>query len=140
MPVTNQQAVLDRDLTDALATIRERVQGTLYAFTEYDAHDFNPLYVDDATVVMYEDEAAMYDHFEEIHDYVNVDFTERDLFTDTLFPVADRVEYMTTCMDYLKIVRVYRGQQGVFLGLDPGEPAVPLVEPVRAAMGLDEEG
>jgi len=93
MPGTNQQAVLDRDLTDSLATIRERVQGTLYAFTEYDAHDINPLYVDDATV-------AMYDHFEEIHDDVNVDFTEQDLLTDTLFPVADRVEYMITCMDY----------------------------------------
>lgn len=134
MSVTNAREIVEFDVESALATARERVEGELYAAVEYDSEGFNVLYASDTTVEGYEDEAAMREHFQQIHDYVNVDFTEIELFTGALFPEADRVDYLTTTMDYLKLVRVYRGRQGVLLGLDPDEPVEPLVRPFLDAM------
>jgi len=106
----------------------------VFAVAEYDAERLNLLYVDDAAREMYPSEAVMYDHFETIHSYVHVDFAESKLFTDELFPPAETVEYVVTAMDFLTIIRVYRGDVGIFLSVSPDEPIVPLVAVVRAAL------
>jgi hypothetical protein len=67
-------------------------------------------------------------HFGRIHDYVNIDFTETELFTQDLFDVADRVRYKATGLDVMTILRVYLGDQtGLFLAIDRGDPVEPLV-------------
>lgn len=114
-----------------VSRLRGRVDETLYAVAEYDAEALELLYVDDATRTMYPSEAVMHDHFEEIHSYVHVDFVESELFTDELFPVAEEVEHIVTGMDFLKLIRVYRDEKGVFLAVDPDEPVMPLVEVVQ---------
>lgn len=115
--------------------LRERTDGTLFAVAEYDVDDVELLYVDEATRAFYRNDEEMYDHFETIHSYVHVDFVEMGLFTDELFPLADDVDYVVTAMDFLKLVRVYHGDVGIFLSVDPDESVVPLVEVVREAFG-----
>lgn len=137
MSVSNASEVVDFDADAALDAVRERVEGQLYAFVEYDGEAFNPLYVDEAALSFYEDREQMAAHFERIHSYVHVDFTEIEMFTDTLFPLADRVAYITTAMDYMTFVRVYDGRQGVFLALEPDEPVQPLVDAIEAVVAGD---
>lgn len=81
----------------------------------------------------YPDQQAMTEHFEEIHSYVNVDFTEIELFTEELFPISDRVRYLTTAFDTFTLVRIYFGEEGMFVALDPKESVEPVVDAVETA-------
>jgi hypothetical protein len=104
------------------------VDGTLYSLVEFDREAFNPLFVSATTRSLYDSEAEMAAHFGRIHDYVNIDFTETELFTQDLFDVADRVRYKATGLDVMTILRVYLGNQtGLFLAIDRGDPVEPLV-------------
>lgn len=139
MPVTNRSTLVDVDGDAALEAARRTVEGTLYSFCEYDAESFRPLYVDERTIAMYDDREAMIDHFDRIHANVHMDFMQVELFRNTLFPVAERVEYITTKMDFLKIVRFYVGDQGLFLAVEPDEPVEPLAEAIEDATGWPEK-
>jgi len=134
MAISNPSRVVSFDADRIRGVVEDAVQGTLRSFVEYDADTFHPLYVDDLTLSFYEDEAEMYEHFERIHSHASLDFTEIDLFTDELFPVADRVRYLATGFDAFTIVRVYLDREGLFLALDPGEPVEPLIEAIEAAV------
>jgi len=129
--------IADIDGTRLLRRLRDRVEGRLFALAEYDTERLNLLYLGDAAREMYPSEEVMSDHFETIHSYVHVDFAEIELFTDELFPSAERVEYVVTGMDFLTIIRVYCDGVGIFLSVSPDEPVVPLVEAVRAELGSD---
>lgn len=108
----------------------DTVDGTLRSFVEFTDEEFELVYVDEVTRSFYDDDAHMMEHFEEIHSYVHIDFTETDFFTDRLFPVASDVRYHATSLDVFALVRVYFGDEGVFVALDHGEP----IEPVVAAL------
>ena len=131
--MSNPGEVVDFDAEAACEAVMDVVEGELRTFVEFDAERFNPVYVDDVTLAFYEDEAHMYEHFGRIHDYVNVDLAEIDLFVGELLPVADRVEYLVTAMDAFTLLRYYVGRQGILLGLDPDEPVEPVVEALRDA-------
>ncbi len=130
MPFTNDSAVVDLDVSAVRDAVLETVDGELLSLVEFDVREFNPVYVADATMAMYEDADHMRAHFERIHDYVHLDFTEQDLFTTELLPTEDRVHSITTRMDSITVVRFYHGDEGLFLALEAGEP----VEPVVAAI------
>lgn len=110
--------------------VEETVEGSLRSFVEFDEETFHLVYVDDVSLSFYEDEAEMMEHFEQIHSYVHLDFMEKGFFTEDIFPLADRVRYITTSLGVFTIVRVYFGDEGLFLALDSGEE----VEPVAAAV------
>jgi hypothetical protein len=116
-------------MTDA---VQETVDGTLRSCVEFDEDDFNVLYVDDLTVSFYEDEAHMMSHFEEIHSYVHLDFTEMSFYTEDLLPLANRVRYLATSLDVFTVLRVYFGDEGLFVALDPDESVEPVVEAIEA--------
>jgi len=133
MAITNASKVVSFDAGDVARAVREAATGTVRSVVEYDREEFNPLYVDDVTMSFYPDEERMYEHFEEIHSYVHVDFTEMSLFTDELFPVADDVRYLTAGFDAMTLLRVYFDDEGLFIALDPEEPVEPIVEAVEDA-------
>lgn len=137
MPVTNASAVVEFDADAACEAAQEAVSGTLRTFVEFDADSFNALYVDDVTLAFYEDEDHMRAHFSQLHSYVYLDLAEMDLFTEELFPVAERVEYITTSLDFFKLVRVYYDDQGLFLALDHDEPVEPVIRAIGQAVGND---
>lgn len=134
MPISRESQVVDFDAEAACDAVRETVEGSLRSFVEFDAERFNPIYVDDATLAAYDDEAHMEEHFARVHSYVHVDFAEMELIVEELFSVADRVEYLVTAMDAFTLVRFYVGDQGVFLALDPGEPVEPVIAAIREAI------
>jgi hypothetical protein len=131
MPVRNASEVVAFDADAACEAVQATVSGTLRSFVEFDRESFNPLYVDDSTRSFYDDEEHMLEHFSQLHSYVYLDLTEMDLFTDELFPVAERVKYITTALDFFKLVRVYYGDEGLFLALDHDEPVEPIVRAIR---------
>ncbi|MDX1746285.1 MAG: hypothetical protein R3324_10135, partial [Halobacteriales archaeon] len=70
-------------------------------------------------------------HFEKIHGFVNLDYSEMDLFTDELFPASEDVRYLVAGLDLFTMVRVYVDDCGYFIALDPDEPVVPAVRAVE---------
>lgn len=131
MPAINRSELAAFDADSVREAVRETVSGPLYSFCEYDTESFRPLYLDDRTVSMYDSREAMLEHFELIHTHVHMDFMQSNLFRETLFPDAERVEYITTAMDFLKILRVYVGDNGLFIAIDPDEPVVPIVDAIK---------
>lgn len=141
MPATNRSTLSSFDADAVRRAVMESVSGTLYSFCEYDTESFRPLYVDDRTLAMYESKEAMVEHFDRIHNHVHMDFMQMNLFRNTLFPAAERVEYITTAMDFLKIVRFYVGDEGLFIAIDPDEPVEPLVDTIEETIGrLPDQG
>lgn len=138
MSVRKTSEILGVDDEAVVEAVRAAVDGNLYSLVEFDSESFNPLYVSEQTVAMYESEAHMNDHFGEIHDYVNLDFTEIQLFTQDLLPVASRVRYMTTALDVMTLVRLYvDDRNGFFLALPPETPVEPVVAAVANAIDTD---
>lgn len=131
MPVSNPGLTsLDAEaMRDAAA---DAVDGTLRSFVEFTDEEFRLVYVDDVTRSFYDDESHMMEHFEEIHSYVHIDFTETDFFTDRLFPLASDLRYHATSLDVFTLVRVYFGDEGIFVALDHEEPVEPVVAAVEA--------
>lgn len=140
MPASNASSIVSFDGDAVRSVLEEHVEGTLRSLVEYDQDGFNPLYVDDVTLSFYEDEAAMNAHFEQLHSYIHLDFTELDLFTEELFPVCDRVRYLATGFDLFTLVRVYVDREGLFLALDPDEPVEPLVRAIEETVLESDDG
>lgn len=134
MPVQNASEVVEFDADAACEAVQSTVSGTLRSFVEFDGDAFNPLFVDDSTLAFYDDEEHMLAHFSQLHSYVYLDLAEMDLFTQELFPVADRVEYITTTLDFFKLVRIYYDDEGLFLALDHDEPVEPIVRAISGAL------
>ena len=135
MPVRNPSELVDFDADAAREAVESTVSGTLRSFVEFDSETFNPLYVDDSTLAFYDDEDHMRAHFAKLHSYLYLDLAEADLFTGELFPIAEEVQYITTALDLFKLVRIYHGEQGVFVALDHDEPVEPVVGAVREVIG-----
>lgn len=118
--------VVDEDVVE---TMKAAANGPVFVVVEFTPDEFMVVYASSGTRDMYEDEEAMYDYFEVVHDYVNLDLAEIDLFTDNLFPVADDVRYITTALDIGKMIRAYIGERrGVFIGLPMEAEVEPVVE------------
>ena len=131
MPVQNASELVDFDADAAREAAESTVAGTLRSFVEFDSEAFNALFVDDSTLAFYDDEDHMQAHFAKLHSYLYLDLAEADPFTGELFPIAEEVNYITTALDLFKLVRVYRGEEGLFLALDHDEPVEPVVNAVR---------
>lgn len=130
--MSNASEVVSFDADAMTEAAQEAVEGSVRTFVEFDGDEFNVLYADDFTLSIYDDESHMLAHFEEIHSYVNLDFTEMSFYTEDLFPAANRVRYLATSFDLFTAVRVYIGDEGLFVTLDPGEPVEPVVEAIEA--------
>ena len=137
MSVSNPSEIAAIDAEAVREAIEEVIDGPLRSLVEYDSEEFNPLYIDDTSLAFYEDEAEMLEHFERIHAYVNLDFTEIELFTEELLPITERLDYIATRLDAFTIIRVYLGEVGLFVAVDAGEPVEAIVGAIGAAVDAD---
>lgn len=124
---------------DAALEAALSVTDGVHICVEYDVEGFNALYIDDRTLGLYGGEEPALDHFEEVHSYVNVDFTERDLFEDVLF-AAGEVRAFVTYMEYTIAVRFLRENDGIFFALDPNAPVTEMLQAIREALSDGGEG
>ena len=134
MAIRSDSRVVEFDADAALAAAEDVAGSDLYSFVEYDVEEYNVQYLSDFALQMYETEEQAYDHFDRIHSHVHLDFTEIDLFTEGLFPIAEDVEYVTTSLDFMKLVRVYHDDMGIFVSLAPHIDEVPVIEAIRNHM------
>lgn len=128
--MTDRDVSFEPVVDDAVVErVKEAADGPVFVVVEFTPDEFGLAYASSATRDMHEDEDAMYDYFETVHEYVNLDLTEIDLFTENLFPVADEVRYITTALDIGKMIRVYVGdRRGVFVGLPSDAEVEPVVQ------------
>lgn len=133
--VRNETELVDVDGNVLADRLGETVAGTLYSLVEYDESGLNIVYADPATMEFYRSRDHLVEHFEQVHSHAHVDFEQMELFTDALFPVADRVEYMTTAMDFMKLVRVYNDRNGLFVAIEPDEPVQPVIDAIQGLTG-----
>ncbi|UPW00590.1 hypothetical protein M0R88_00460 [Halorussus gelatinilyticus] len=134
MVVSEDSMLVGFDADAALAAARSVDGASVRLCVEYTPDEFHTLYADETTMALYAgDEDEMRDHFEEVHGYVHMDFTERDLFAD-LFRGAGEVRSFVTYMDHVTLVRVLVGQQGLLLTADPDTDVTELVGAVEAEL------
>lgn len=131
MPVSHPASIHPVDAATLREGLFDAVDGTLRSLVEFDREGFNVLYADDVTLSFYDSEAGMREHFEQIHGFVELDYTEMDLFTGELFPASDSVRYLASGLDLFTMVRVYVGGCAYFLALDSDEPVLPAVRAVE---------
>lgn len=128
MVVSEPSTLVDFDADAALSAAREVSDGAIHLCVEYTPEEFHTLYADEITMALYGgDREEMTDHFEEVHSYVHVDFTERDLFGD-VFRGAGEVRSFVTYMENVTLVRVLVGQEGLFLTTDPDADVTRVVD------------
>ena len=130
MAVSENSTLVDFDADAALTAALEATDDGVFLFVEYTSEGFHTLYADDVTVTLYGDAETMNEHFEEVHSYVHVDFTEQDLF-EQLFVGAGGVRSFVTYMDNVVLVRVFADGQGLFFTLGPNADVTPAVEAVE---------
>ncbi|WP_435175140.1 hypothetical protein [Halorussus sp. AFM4] len=134
MVISEPSGLVDFEADAAVAAARGEAGDAVRLCVEYTPEEFRTLYADDQTLALYGgDREAMVDHFEEVHSYVHVDFTERDLFSD-VFRGAGEVRSFVTFMEHVAVIRVLVGQQGLFLAVDPDADVTALVEAVEAEL------
>jgi hypothetical protein len=133
MVVSEDSTLVDFDADAALASARESFEDEIRLCVEYTAEEFHTLYADETTLTLYGDREQMADHFEEVHSYVHVDFTERDLFRD-LFVGAGGVRSFVAQMEHVTLIRVLDGEQGLFLSVTPETDVTGIVEAVEAEL------
>jgi hypothetical protein len=132
--VENTSQLVEFDAEAGLTAAREVAGESLYSFIEYTSAEYNVLYASQQTVDLYGSREAMHDHFDGIHSYVHIDFTERDLFSEELLPHAGEVRTIATRQERLTLVRLFHGDGGLVVSLDPDEPIVPVLDAVESAI------
>jgi len=133
MVVSEESTIVDFDAEAALAAARDADGDAVHLCVEYTAEEFHTLYADDVTMTLYGDREEMRSHFEEVHSYVHIDFTEKDLFGE-IFRAAGEVRSFVTMMDHAALIRVIVGQQGLFLSVHPDADVTALVAAVEDAI------
>jgi hypothetical protein len=138
--------VVSFDVGAAIAGIESAIAGiesaiadpdVLHVVAVFTPDTYELAYTDDLAKSFYPSDDEMTAHFDRIHQYAGIDFSEIGLFVDDLFPVADGLEYMVTGLDYMTLVRVYAGQEGLFLSVDPGTDPTVVVDGIRDAIDVD---
>lgn len=122
------------DTEAVLTAALETVDGPLYALVAYTSEDFRVLHTDEQLVALYRDEEQMHEHFADLHSYVHIDFTERELFENQLFADVGEVRTFVTQMDGMTFVRLLDGDQGVFFSVAPDEPVIELSRVIERAL------
>ncbi|WP_348613159.1 hypothetical protein [Halobaculum rarum] len=132
-------AVVSFDVDAATAAIRDALDdgSDLHVVAAFTPDTYEIVYCDEFTRSLYADAEEMTEHFDRVHQYAGIDFSEIGLFVDELFPVAGGVESIATGMEHLTVVRVYSGREGLLLTLDPDANVTTAVEAVRDAIDPD---
>ncbi|WP_338729335.1 hypothetical protein [Haladaptatus sp. DJG-WS-42] len=133
MNFTGTTTVVDFDAEAALEAAASISDAEVLIGVEYNTEAFNILYVSDVVDTLYQDREQMTAHFDTIHSYVHLDFTERELFKD-LFVDPAGVRAFVTYMGNMIAIRLLSGDDGLFIGLAPGSAVTGVVTSVEAAV------
>lgn len=131
MAITGTPELADFDAAAALERAREVCGDGLQSFMEFTQDEYNILYVHEDTVGMYRDEEHLRDHYGRVLEHLHMDFLERETMESTLLPNAGEVGSLVTHMDELTLLRVFDGDVGLYIALDPDCSAEAVAEAVE---------
>ena len=136
--MADSDEVVSFDVAAARAGVEAALEdGALHVVAPFTPDEYEVVHCDELTRSFYADDAEMTDHFDTIHRYAGIDFSEIGLFVDDLFPVGGGVEYIATGMEHLTVVRLYVDREGLLLTLDADADVTAAVEAVRDAIDSD---
>ena len=133
MGVSDSSTVVEFDADAALEAVRDATGDAVRLCVEYTPEEFHVLYADELTTSLYGDTDQMEAHFEEVHSYVHIDFTEQDLFAE-LFRGAGGVRSLVTFMDHIILVRIIVDFEGLFFTLSPDSDVTAAVRAVEGEL------
>lgn len=107
----------------------------LLLYVEYDREGFRTRYAAEPLVEFYGGREPMREQFERVHDYVNLDFMEREVFADVLS--VGRPRAFVAYTEYNALVRILAGDEGVFLVLRGDADVTGIVDAVEDAVTAD---
>ena len=116
----------------AIAAARESIGDDVRTVAEYDADDYNLIYVAGWLRERLGEEGVE-ETTRQLHGYVHLDFVERDLFGD-LTPDAGEVRTNITRLEHATFVRYLVGDAGIFLSVEPDTDLTALCEAIDAAL------
>lgn len=126
MPLRNESVLTEFGAHDALEVIESLIEEDLLVCAEFTVEDFQLLYVSDAALERYDSETDVWVVGDVIHEYMNVDFLERELFEE-LYPEVTETNAFVTYTDYAAIIRVLCGDEGFYVSVDPAAPVSEIV-------------
>jgi len=102
----------------------------LLVVAEYTPDDHQLLYVSEELAARYGSVDDVLAAASSIHEYIDLDFRERDLFLD-LYPTIEEVEALVTVTAERSVVRVLSPrEEGLYFSVDQAAPVMELVEAV----------
>jgi hypothetical protein len=134
MPIHGESRLASFDGGVALEAAQATARENLLSVCEFTADDFEILYVDDWIVDLYDDEAHLRDHYDTVLGHLHMDFLERETYEKTLLPNAGRVRANVTVMDRLTLLRVFVGDEGLYIALRPDSETRDVAEAVIEAV------
>ena len=121
------------DANRATETARSVVGDDLLVSAEYTPESFQVLYLADRLVDRWGNTDDLMDVGEAIHAYMHEDFCEQRRFDD-LYPSVSETYGFVTYTDRATIVRVLRGDEGLYLSLAPDTVVTPVVDQVKEVL------
>ncbi|WP_435335539.1 hypothetical protein [Haloarchaeobius sp. TZWWS8] len=129
MTVSNRSELVEFDADAVAAFLRENLSSGLRAVVEYHGPDWNPLFITEEAIQRYGNEEAAFEVAEEIHRSLRLDLREDELYTDLLVD-AGRFSGFVLLFENLTIIRYTRGDEGMYIALDPNISARPVLDAV----------
>lgn len=134
MSITRPSRVVSFDADAGLSAALDADEEHVRICAEYDIDEWELLYVADHVLEAYEDgEQTLELKAEDLHSYIHLDFTERELFEE-LAPRSGAVVAYVTRMEHHSLVRYLSGREGLFLSLDRGADLTAVLDAVEAAI------
>ncbi len=104
---------------NAVAALTDTIDGEIHLFAGYDRETFTPYHLGDSFVDTHSVDDLQY--------YFGVDFLENDLFTDSLFEHASRVEGDVRILDDRCIVTRYH-DDGALMAIVGGDQSIDRIQ------------
>jgi hypothetical protein len=133
MALRQQSELVGFDAEEATEYLLSTVGDDLLVVAEYTPEEYRLLYVGDDLETMYGSTEDVVHAADSIHEYIDLDFRERDMFLD-LYPTIEDVDGLVTVADSRSVARVLSPVDG---GLYFSVPLdAPVMELLRDVVGI----
>jgi len=132
MALRERSELVGFDADEACQYLLEAVGEDLLVVAEYTPGDYRLLYVGEELESKYGSTDAVVAAADSIHEYIDLDFRERELFLD-LYPTLEDVDGLITIADQRSVVRVITADdEGLYFSVPLDVSATELVQDIIA--------
>lgn len=130
MALRNAADLVGFDADEATDHLLDEAGEAVLIVAEYTASEYRLLYVSHELEEMYGSADEVVAAADSIHEYIDLDFRERDMFLD-LYPTMEDVDGLVTVSDTRSIARVLSpGEEGLYFSVQLSAPVMELLQDV----------